>query len=603
MLRRAVALTILALAALAPSASAATTTLAQKVAASDGTRLQTTLTGEAPLAARPVIVEFSPYGRASGTFDAGPRFNHLLVQIRGTGDSEGGFDALGPKTQQDVADVLGWACHQPWSDGNLGLNGFSASAITIYNALHLKLPCVKAAVLKSGTFELYRDLLVPGGVSNIVPGAVVLAGIGGITLAQGASRDPATAASAAGGILGAGLDVLAHPTLDGFWRERGFRGDANRIPVLMVAGFFDVESRGAFEAFQALRPSGAHLLAVGAHDQPPAGSDGGRSEMRGWFDHYLRGLDNGVERHPAVQLWMADGDRKAYVAGRVVRRDARDWPVPGTRWRSWALDPARSGTAHSLNDGTLADAAPAPATTQSYPAVTGLPTASDVPNAAILDAAGAAALTTGFPALADMRAAEAVGLSYTTAPLPQDLVSAGPAALDVTFASTAPTTAIWAVVSDVGPDGIPHPLTVGRLSTDFPDVDGSRSRRDPVSGEIVQPYGRFDAPRPATPGSARRYRVELWPIGNRFRRGHRIRLHLVGQSAASAPALPALDTVTTGGAEPSRLLLPVLPDEAPARTAWTCRARRAAAARPGRTAARRGWSGGTTGHPATICEH
>ena len=85
----------------------------------------------------------------------------------GTGDSGGRFDALGPRTQQDVAEVLRWACSQPWSDGTLGLNGFSASAITVYNSLHLPLPCVKAAVLKSGTHELYRDLIYPGGVSNL----------------------------------------------------------------------------------------------------------------------------------------------------------------------------------------------------------------------------------------------------------------------------------------------------------------------------------------------------------------------------------------------------------------------------------------------------
>ena len=86
-------------------------------------------------------------------------------------------------------------------------DGFSASAITIYNSLHLKLPCVKTAVLGSGTYELYRDLLVPGGISNLVPGAGVLALIGAPALAQGAGprpgdrpgRDPR-------GMFGAGLD-------------------------------------------------------------------------------------------------------------------------------------------------------------------------------------------------------------------------------------------------------------------------------------------------------------------------------------------------------------------------------------------------------------
>ena len=73
--------------------------LRRRLAAGDGHR-------RGAARARPTIVEFSPYGRGTGTFDGGPAYNHLLVQIRGTGDSDGGFDALGPRTQKDVAEVL-----------------------------------------------------------------------------------------------------------------------------------------------------------------------------------------------------------------------------------------------------------------------------------------------------------------------------------------------------------------------------------------------------------------------------------------------------------------------------------------------------------------
>ena len=61
-----------------------------------------------------------------------------------------------------------------------------------------------------------------------------------------------------------GLDDLAHPTLDDWWRERGMRGNVNDIPALVIDGFFDVESRGAFEGYTALREDGAHLIVVGA---------------------------------------------------------------------------------------------------------------------------------------------------------------------------------------------------------------------------------------------------------------------------------------------------------------------------------------------------
>src|SRR4051794_23445501 len=393
--------------ALAVCVSAAPARAAQvsqdiRFTASDGVSLQTTVTGAAPLAARPVIVEFSPYGRDSGTFTPGPGYNFLLVQIRGTGDSDGRFDALGDRTQADVVAVLRWACQQPWSDGRLALNGFSASAIMVYHSLHLALPCVRAAVLKSGTFELYRDLLWPGGIHNFVVGVGVLGLIGSPAVAQlpdRLQRNPASTADLAAGLQDASNNAFMHSTLDAWWRERGFRGDVNHLPILMVDGFFDVESRGAFQAYQALRGDGAHLVVVGAHDGAPAGTDAGVGEMAAWFDRYLRGIDNGVERHPRAQLWLADGDREDDLAGKFVRYDGSDWPIPHTPWEA----------PHPAPDGSLALATPKPTAEQSYPAVPSLPSNSDPPNTAIIGPDGPNQLGGVFPPFTDMTLAEPLG--------------------------------------------------------------------------------------------------------------------------------------------------------------------------------------------------
>src|SRR5437764_2342370 len=373
MTRAALLVVLLGLLAAAAPAAAAQTSHTTRVRMSDGVTLQATVTGSSPLRSRPVIVEFSPYGTGSGTTNDGPAYNYLLVEIRGTGDSDGRFDALGQRTQLDVAQTLRWACHQPWSDGNLGLNGFSASAITVYNSLHLKLPCVRTAVLRSGTFELYRDLLWPGGVSNALPGAGVLGLIGAPAAAEGPNRlqrIPLSSVDTAIGLTDAGLSGgLEHPTLDSWWRERGFRGDVNHLPILMLDSFFDVESRGAFQAYQQLKGDGAHLMVVVGHDGYPAGTDGGTGATKAWFDHYLLDAGNGIKLQPRVQLLMADGSRESYLAGHFVRYDASDWPVPGTHWTPLWLSAARSGSGHSTGDGSLAGTPPAATTTQSYAAI------------------------------------------------------------------------------------------------------------------------------------------------------------------------------------------------------------------------------------------
>jgi predicted acyl esterase len=183
---------------------------------------------------------------------------------------------------------------------------------------------------------------------------------------------------------------------------------------------------------------------------------------------------------------------------------------------------------------------------------------SDVANSGFLGPDGLNQAASAFPLLTETTLSEPLGLTYTSPPLAHDLLSAGPAALDLRLSSTAPETALWAVIADVWPDGSSHPVAAGRLLSAYPSVVRGRSLVD-QEGDVVQPYGDYSTKSDATPLTARSYQVEFWPIGERFRRGDRIRLVILGASAASLPSLPAVNFVTAGGSYASRLLLPVLP--------------------------------------------
>jgi len=542
-------------------------TQAARITASDGVSLAAAVKGPGPLTARPTVVEFTPYGESGASFTVGADYNFLTVQVRGTGDSDGSFDVLGPRSQKDVVEALQWACAQPWSNGDLAIAGFSASAIIIFNSLHQELPCVKALVLRSGTFELYRDLLVPGGVPNSVPGLAVLAGIGGLALVQGPQRlqrNPSSALDVITGLLTSGFNAgLLHPTLDTYWKERGFRGNVNDIPTLLIDGVFDVEPRGDFQAFQQFRADGVEtrLLVVGGHDGAPRGTDNGAAEVARWFDHYARGVDNGVEDDPAVQMLLANGDREDMLAGDYVEIEGEDWPLPGTTWSALTLSKAKSGAAVSLNDGSLRLGAPDAGTSQQrYPAIFSLPTNTDPNTIATIgggDGGPFNELANFIPALTNMNLSNLTGLTYTTAPLQQAVTAVGPATLDIRLASVMPTTSIWAVISDVSPDGQSHPMAVGRLNTAFPGVVPGKSLYS--AGQLVQPYGDYSHTNIGLLGVPRTYHVEFWPIGNRFQAGHRIQLSIVGQSALSLPNLPSLNTVVVGGTSGTRLMLPTAP--------------------------------------------
>lgn len=538
-----------------------------KFDASDGAQLHAIVRGvpdaEGELCPRPAIIEFSPYG-GNGIPDFGAAYNHVFVHARGTGNSTGVWSAVGPRDQQDVAEFLDWACLQPWSNGHNGLYGFSASAIAVYNSMHLPLACVDAAALMAGTNDLYRDLLYPGGIPNIVPELVVGVGVGLPLLLSNPERfqegqpftDPLQA--------GVGLQLLAaetfsHATEDEFWLERTQRPGPNSFPVLANTGFYDVESRGPFESYKMLRDLGVpvHLRVFGAHDGFPAGTPGPFPEYRRWFDRFLLGSDNGIDREPRVQFLVGHGGFEAQLLGAVTRMEATDWPVPGTRWQSLYLDGTRGGGAWSINDGRLSTIPVAAQPAQAYPALGSITLATDPHTSATVTNGGAPAFA-AFPFLTwQLLLAEPLSLTYTTPAFTQDVDVVGPAGLTVFLATALPEADLYAVVADVWPDGFAHAVGIGRVRISFPNIVAERSVTD-ANGEVVHPYPDHSAKTPAAPGEVREYHVEFWPIGNRFEAGHRLRLYFVGAPFSMLVA-PSLNLVSVGGETPSRLLMPVLP--------------------------------------------
>ncbi len=521
--------------------------------ADDGVVLHGVIGGFDRISKRPLIVENGPYGEDCCNTFAGPAYNYIKLQWRGTGQSGGSLSSTGSRDQKDYSQFLGWACKQPWSDGRIGLYGFSASAIVAYNTMHRPMPCVKGAALMSGTVDLYRDLLYIGGINNTIPGIVVLAGIGGPWLGNLPSnaQRPNTLSDGFNGYIEAPMNTRNHPTQDAYWLDRTFRGNRNRIPILAAGGFYDVEARGAFEAYRANRKYGSHLLVMGAHDGWPKTTEGPFPAYARWLDRHVRGIDNGIDHEPRVRLLLSDGGHRELTEGRYTELSGTDWPLPGTRFSRYYLSPAMSGTAMSPNDGTLTR------TTGAAAAQTHLSTPSD---GFATDPHTTATVSRGFgslePLMTDLRPVEPASLTYTAPPFRTAMNVVGPASLDIFVSSLTPRTDLIAVLADVWPDGSSHPIGSGQLRTSFPDIERSRSLIDRVTGDLVQPYNVYSSESPAEIGITREYHVEILPLGNHFAKGHSLRLYIVGPSASMSGAGPGVNTVYLGGKTPSRLLLP-----------------------------------------------
>src|SRR5262249_24525765 len=82
----------------------------------------------------PVIITITAYNKsvlASGGGLGGPSPDYLVkrgyaqltVDARGTGTSEGVWEAFGPRETRDYGEVVAWAHRQPWSNGRSGMTG------------------------------------------------------------------------------------------------------------------------------------------------------------------------------------------------------------------------------------------------------------------------------------------------------------------------------------------------------------------------------------------------------------------------------------------------------------------------------------------------
>jgi len=221
-----------------------------------------------------------------------------------------------------------------------------------------------------------------------------------------------------------------------------------------------------YDPSRAARSRLSRLPALERRDGPPAGvrrarrlSRGNRrsfSDYRHWFDHYVRGVDNGVDREPVVELLVGNGSPETVDRGDFTRIDAADWPVPGiagnacfrsrTRRRGeldQRRDVAGRRAKHAGRSGLSVDHV---ATDGHRSHTTGTSPAS-----------GGQALFDAIPVLRQLALVEPLALTYTTPALTDSVEVVGPASLDVFVAALTPEADLFAVLADVWPDGSPMP--------------------------------------------------------------------------------------------------------------------------------------------------
>jgi putative CocE/NonD family hydrolase len=231
-----------------------------------------------------------------------------------------------------------------------------------------------------------------------------------------------------------------------------------------------------------------------------------------WFDHFLRGADNGVLDGPPARI---------YLLGLEDFVDQPEWPV-STVDSDFFLSAARSGSASSLNDGTL----------------TASPAGNDEPDVLVHDPRQPNRTPRD---LLDQRSFEQGCLTFTTDPLKADTTMVGGARLVLYAATDAPDVDFCVRLCDVFPDGRSRLLNTGALK-------GSHVRS-------------HEHPEPLVAGREHCFEIEIWAVANLFRKDHRIRVDLSTSDFPFFESNPVASRtqIFHDPRRPSRLVIPFAP--------------------------------------------
>lgn len=257
------------------------------------------------------------------------------VDLRGGGTAEGIADLFSDQEALDYYDVIEWAGVQSWCSGRVGLNGVSYLAISQYKVAALRPPHLAAMCPWEGFTDLYRDFARPGGVRE--DGFTVIWDRGikrGVRVHTQFRKE-----------------IVDRPERDEWYQSAVPDLARIEVPVLVCGSFSDhsLHTQGSFEVF---RRVSSPLKSLYTHRDGKwcAFYSQEATAVRGrFFDHTLKGLDNGWDKEPAVRLAIYDGGPEP-----VAETGEENWPPRDLRWRTLTLDSARKVIVEQSEPGLVA---------------------------------------------------------------------------------------------------------------------------------------------------------------------------------------------------------------------------------------------------------
>ena len=333
----------------------------------------------------PVLVYRTPYGKDAAQQEYST-FQHavergyavVIVDVRGRYHSDGDFRPY-ENEGRDGYDTIEWAAGQPWSNKAVGTFGLSYPGAVQWLAAVENPPHLKAMV-PAMTFSTPQNFFYAGGTwdmswmewiwDNIAWDTRVKKNLPGPRTYQEAlaawkvegpkmlNAEPLMDVPQLQQVAPFYFDWLRHPAEDPWWDWSELRNKYDRAhaAVLNLSAWYDdnygpegttTNYAGLLKARAGEKDARTYLLlgpwvhGVGSTGKTKSGErEFGPSAaidydnvVLSWMDHYLKGIENGVEREKPVRY---------FVMGANQWRDSDVWPPPG-RTTQFFLAPAARG--------------------------------------------------------------------------------------------------------------------------------------------------------------------------------------------------------------------------------------------------------------------
>lgn len=534
-------------------------------------------------------------------------YAYVLVDCRGRYGSEGVFTKYANEAE-DGFDVMAWLVQQDWCDGRIGTLGLSYGAHVQAAAACLNPPGLKAMFMDSGGFSsAFHSGVRQGGAFELkqLTWAMKHARLSPLSrenparlaalnaedvrdwMAVNPWRPGLTPLAAAPEYDAFIQDMWRRETFDDFWRAPDFcaachEGAFTDAPMVFMSSWYDPYALSATDNYDRFSrgKTGPVKLVMGpwTHGQRSisfagdvdfghaASLDGHLAPdylalRRAWFDRWLKGQAAPDYLEAPVSLFvMGGGSGRRTAEGRLDHgghwRAEADWPLPGTTFTDFHLhaDGGLSIEAASTGERAWRHDPAHPVPTIGGAMASGAP----VMEAGGFDQREAPGLF-GASVIGRVLADRDDVLVFETEPLEQALEVTGPITARLSVSSSALDTDLMVKLVDVYPPSPDYPegyalnLTHGVLRLRFRDS--------------------FEAPRPLVPGEIYDVEIQLFPTSNLFAAGHRIRFDVASSNfphfdvnpGTGAPAgepseaVVAINRIHVGPANPSRLVLPIIP--------------------------------------------